>query len=136
MSEVQQSTPRTFDTEPRNGWLLFAGVMIGVTGALNVIDGLLGLYRTRFFKDTLVFGNLREWSIVFLVFGALQVAAGLGILAGQGWARWFGLITVAVNAFAQLYVISTFPLYASIIIAYDIAIFYALSVQWRRRVTA
>jgi hypothetical protein len=132
LSEVQQSTPRTFDTSPRNGWILFAGVMIAVTGALNFIDGFVALYRTRFFKDTLAFGNLRQWAIVALVFGGLQVAAGLAILGRQGWGRWFGLITVAINAFAQLYVISTFPVYAAIIIAYDIAIFYALAVQWRR----
>jgi hypothetical protein len=113
--------------------VVFAGVMITVTGALNGIDGLVGLFRTRYFRSTFIFGNLREWAIVFLVFGAIQIATGLAILARQRWARWVGIAMVTINAFAQLFVIDTYPIYAAIIIAYDIAVFYALSVRWQRR---
>ncbi len=132
MSEIPQARA-VHDDRGRNGWILFAGVMITIAGALNAIDGLVGLYRTRYFTNTYVLGDLREWSFVFLAFGALQVAAGLAILGRQGWARWFGLAMVSINAFAQLFVIGTYPLYASLIIAYDIAIFYALSVRWHAR---
>lgn len=113
--------------------MLFAGVMIIVTGALNAIDGGIALWRTRYFANTFAFGNLRDWSIVFLALGALQIAAGLAILARQGWGRWFGLAMVSINAFLQLYAIGSYPLYATLIIAYDIAIFYALSVRWQRK---
>lgn len=133
VSNAPQTTTGPFDRE-RSGWVVFAGVMITITGALNAIDGLVGLYRTRYFGTGFVFGNLRDWSIVFLAFGALQIAAGLAILAGQGWARWFGIAMASINAFLQLFVITTYPLYASLIIAYDIAIFYALAVHWHRRV--
>lgn len=107
--------------------------MIGVTGALNAIDGLVALYQTRYFTDRFVIGNLRDWAWVFVVLGALQIAAGLSILARQGWARWLGLAMVSINAFLQLYAISSYPFYAVLIIAYDIAVFYALSVKWQRK---
>jgi hypothetical protein len=116
--------------------MIFAGVMIGVTGALNAIDGLLALYRTRYFADRFVIGNLREWAFVFLGLGILQIVAGLSILSRQGWARWFGLAMVSINAFLQLYAISSYPFYAVLIIAYDIAVFYALSVKWQKKATA
>jgi hypothetical protein len=83
-----------------------------------------------------VFGNLREWAFVFVALGALQIVAGLSILARQGWARWFGLAMVSINAFLQLYAISSYPFYAILIIAYDIAVFYALSVKWQKKATA
>ena len=145
MSEISKPTAvptpaapaaSTFGRSATSGWIVFAGTMIAIAGALNAIDGFVGLYRTRYFSNTFVFGNLREWSIAFLIIGVLQVLAGLGIMARQGWARWFGLAMVSINAFLQLSVISTYPLYASLIIAYDIAIFYALTVHWQRRAAA
>ena len=142
MSEISRSSaiPESSTTavvESRtSGWMIFAGVMIGVTGALNAIDGLLALYRTRYFADRFVIGNLREWAFVFLGLGILQIVAGLSILSRQGWARWFGLAMVSINAFLQLYAISSYPFYAVLIIAYDIAVFYALSVKWQKKATA
>lgn len=133
LSEVTRSTTTAFPASRSNGWMLFAGVMISVTGALNAIDGAIAFWRTRYFVDSFVFGNLRNWSIVFMALGALQIAAGLAILARQGWARWFGLAMVSINAFLQLYAIRSYPLYATLIIAYDIAVFYALSVRWQRK---
>ena len=115
-------------------WIDFAGIMTLVAGGLNAVDGLVAFYRTSYFIDTFVLGNLRFWSVVLMAFGAIQIAAGFAILGRRGWGRWFGLITVTVNAFTQLFVITSYPFWAAIIIAYDIAIFYALSVQWERRI--
>lgn len=140
MSEISKATTApaaattgSFARSRVNGWIVFAGLMITITGALNAIDGLVGLYRTRYFSNTYIFGNLRDWSIAFLILGAFQVLAGLSILGRQSWARWFGIVMVSINAFLQLFVISAFPLYASLIIGYDIAVFYALTVHWERR---
>jgi hypothetical protein len=135
-SAVPESSSTAFAESRTSGWVVFAGVMIGVTGGLNLINGLVALYRTRYFADHFVFGNLRSWALVFVALGALQVVAGISILARQGWARWFGLAMVSVNAFLQLYAISSYPFYAILIIAYDIAVFYALSVKWQKKATA
>ena len=37
-----------------------------------------------------------------MLWGVLLVLAGLGLLGGQGWARWFTIILVGLNFFAQL----------------------------------
>lgn len=140
MSEISKATSAsppaeagTFTRTRTSGWVVFASVMITITGALNMVDGLVGLYRTRTFSNTYLFGDLREWSWAFLVLGLLQVVAGVSIMARQGWARWFGIAMVSINAFLQLFVISSYPLYALLIIAYDIAVFYALAVRWDRQ---
>jgi hypothetical protein len=135
----QQSTPQTTGGDAKivrnNGWIAFAGVMTGAAGALNIVDGFVALYRTSVFKDTMLIGNLRYWAFAFIVFGVLQVAAGFAIWAGQSWARWFALVTVALNALLQLLAINNYPFYAIAIIAYDVAVFYALAAHWQRRVT-
>jgi hypothetical protein len=140
LSEISRSTavPQPSSTGAlavtrTSGWIVFAGVMIAVTGALNAIDGTIALYRTRYFADHFIIGNLREWALVFVALGALQIVAGLSILSRQGWARWFGLAMVSINAFLQLYAISSYPFYSVLIIAYDIAVFYALSVRWQKK---
>jgi hypothetical protein len=139
LSEISRSTavpqPSTSAAAATrtSGWIVFAGVMIAVTGALNAIDGLIALYRARYFVNNFVIGNLRVWAWVFVALGALQIAAGLSILSRQGWARWFGLAMVSINAFLQLYAITSYPFYSVLIIAYDIAVFYALSVRWQKK---
>lgn len=118
-----------------NGWISFAAVMIGAVGALNIVDGFVALYRTSVFRNTLVVGQLRYWAFAFIVFGVIQLAAAFAVSAGQGWARWFAIVTVSVNAFAQLLAIDAYPFYAIAVIAYDVVVFYALAAHWQGRVT-
>ena len=135
MAEVEkQSSAGRAIAVRQSRWLSFAGIMTLVTGGLNAVDGLVAFYRTSYFRDVFILGNLRFWSVALMAFGAIQIAAGFAILGRQGWGRWFGLITVTINAFTQLFVITSYPFWAAIIIAYDIAIFYALSVHWERRI--
>jgi hypothetical protein len=131
---VQQTTSSGVGTAPaRSGWVDFAGVMTIITGAFNGIDGLVAYYRTSYFRDVAPVGNLRFWAFVWVVFGVLQLGAGFAILGRQAWGRWFAIATVSVNAFLQLIVFINNPWWSAIIIAYDIAIFYALAVHWRSR---
>jgi hypothetical protein len=132
----KQAVPGIFAPTSRSGWITFAGTMTLVTGGLNALDGLIGLYRTSYFRDLFVFGNLRAWAIAWVVFGAIQLLAGFAILGRQGWGRWFALATVSINAFIQLLTFSAAPFWSLAIIAYDVAIFYALSVHWQRRISA
>jgi hypothetical protein len=131
--QQQMSQSGTPSATAGTGWLEFAGVMTVITGAFNVFDGLVAFYRTSYFRNVFLFGNLRFWAGVFVVFGVVQLLAGFAILARQGWGRWFAMLTVGLNAFAQLLVIGANPWWSSIIILYDVVIFYALAVHWGRR---
>jgi hypothetical protein len=67
-----------------------------------------------------------------VIWGALLVLAGLGLLAGQGWARWFTIVVVTINFFAQLGFIgnSQYPLWALTGIALSVVVLYALTARW------
>ena len=62
----------------------------------------------------------------------LLVLAGLGLMAGQGWARWFAIVVVALNFIAQLGFLgnSQTPLWSLTVIALNIIVLYALTARW------
>jgi hypothetical protein len=131
--QQQQPAEAPVGPRPRSGWVDFAGAMTLVTGFLNTSQGLVALYRTSFFTSHFVIGNLRAWSWALLAFGIVQIFAGLAILNGREWGRWFGIIVATLNAVAQLLVIDSYPFWSMAIIAYDVVIFYALTVRWAPR---
>lgn len=133
----QQTGPGAMaSTATSDGWIQFAGVMTILAGAFNLFDGLVQYYRASYFRLVFVYGGLRFWGVVFIAFAVLQLLAGFAILGRQEWGRWFAIVFVVLNAFAQLFVITSNPWWASVIIIYDVVIFYALAVHWRRRPVA
>jgi hypothetical protein len=112
------------------GWLTFAGMMLGLAGIFNVLDGILALADSKVFTEhaTYVFSDLRPWGWIVLVLGALQLIASVAIFAGSEFARWFGIIVAGLNAIAQLSFIPAYPVWSIAIFAMDIMIIYALAV--------
>lgn len=133
MQEPGGSRPMT--AVEADGWVQFAGIMILMVGVFNGIDGFVALLRSSYFAGTPIYGNLFFWSIVWLAFGIAQVLAGFAILSQQTWGRWFGIVTVSLNALVQLFAIALYPWWSIVIIAFDVAIIYALTARWGRRTT-
>jgi len=81
--------------------------------------------------------DLTAWGWILMLWGVLLVLAGLGLAAGQGWARWFTIVVVALNFFAQLGFLgnSQYPLWALTALALNVMVLYALTVRWRESET-
>ena len=76
--------------------------------------------------------DLTTWGWVMMIWGALLALGGLGLLAGQGWARWFAIFVVSLNFFAQLGFLgnSQYPLWALTALALNAIVLYALTARW------
>ena len=117
------------------GWIGFAGIVMLIIGAIDFFQGLVALLEDEYFVPTgsgfLVF-DLTGWGWLLLIWGSLLVLAGLGLLAGQTWARWFAIIVVALNFLAQLGFMgnSQDPIWAMTVIALNIIVLYALTARW------
>jgi len=117
------------------GWIGFAGTLMLIIGGIDIFQGLVALLEDEYFVPTgsgfLVF-DLTGWGWMLLIWGSLLVLAGLGLLAGQGWARWFAIIVVAVGFIAQLGFLgnSPYPLWSLTVIALQIIVLYALTARW------
>jgi len=87
----------------------------------SVIQGISAIARSRVFVGGAhyVFGDLRAWGWIALIFGVLQLVAGVGVLLGNQLARWFGIAVLGLNAIDQMFFIP-FPFWSLTIIAMDV----------------
>jgi hypothetical protein len=112
-----------------HGWLTFAGIMVIIVGALNVIWGIAAIDQSTFFvgETKLVFQDVKTWGWIVLFVGVLEIFAGFGIFARNQAARWFGIVVASLNLIAALLSINAYPTWGLIIVLIDILIIYGLA---------
>jgi hypothetical protein len=117
------------------GWIGFAAIVMLIIGFIDFFQGLIALLKDNYFVVTpagFLAVDLTQWGWIMVVWGVLLVLAGLALAAGQGWARWFTIIVVGINFFAQLGFLgnSQYPLWALTALALNVVVLYALTVRW------
>jgi hypothetical protein len=117
------------------GWVFFAGVLMIMDGLFSVITGLVALFKDDYYlvgKDGLVVTiDYTAWGWVHLLVGVLVALAGLGVIAGQTWARVVGVLMAILSALANFAFLAAYPVWATIIIVVDVFVIYALIVHGR-----
>jgi hypothetical protein len=121
------------------GWLGFAGILMLIVGSIDFFQGLIALFEDEYFVVTrsgYLAVDLTAWGWIMLIWGVLLVLAGLGLVGGQGWARWFAIVVVSLNFIAQLGFLgnSQTPLWSLTVIALNIIVLYALTARWSESV--
>lgn len=119
-------------TSSSAGWVGFAAIMMIILGVFNIIEGLVALFRNSYYvvaPNGLLLLNLTGWGWLHLAIGVLEVAAGLALFSGASWARVVTVILVSVNAIDQLTFLSAYPVWASIVIALDVVVVWAVVVH-------
>jgi len=119
---------RTYAEGRGYGLVLFAGVLLLVAGFWNMIYGIAGIANSHVFVANAhyVFGNLRAWGWITLIFAILLLIAGGGVIAGNQAARWFAVAVLGLNAIEQMFVIPAYPFWSLTIIAMDVVALYGL----------
>jgi hypothetical protein len=110
------------------GLLIFASVLLLVIGFWNLIQGISAIARSHVFVANAhyVFGDLRAWGWVTLIFSILLLLAGVGVLIGNQLARWFAVVMLGLNAIEQMFFIPAYPFWSLTIIAMDVVALYGL----------
>lgn len=115
------------------GWVVFASVMMMVVGAFQAVVGLTALFDSGYYvvgqSGLLVNVDYTAWGWVHVALGALAVAAGIGLLAGQMWARIIGIAMALVSAVVNLAFIAAYPLWSILVIALDVVVIYAIAMH-------
>ena len=119
---------------PTSGWVgmaMFGGVMMMVAGTFHAMAGLVGIFKDTSYwavgsSQLVISMDYTAWGWLHLIVGALAIAAGAGILAGQAWARVAGVVLAFISALVNLAFLAAFPLWATLIIAIDVLVIYAL----------
>jgi hypothetical protein len=129
------STGSSYEEGRGYGLVLFAGVLLLVVSFWNLIYGIAALAKSHVFVANAhyVFGDLRTWGWITLIVAVLQLLAGIGVMAGNQLARWFGIFLVGLNAINQMFFIPAYPIWSLTIIAMDIVALYGLCAYGSKR---
>jgi hypothetical protein len=92
---MSQETYETYD-EPTGwvGWIMFAAVMMIVSGSLNTLYGVIAAVNDDWVvwtNRTAVYLDLSEWGWVHIVLGVIVLLSGCGVLSGNILARTVGV---------------------------------------------
>jgi hypothetical protein len=126
----------TYEEDERGvGWLLFAATMLGLAGILTVIDGIVALSRSKFFvgSQVFVFSDLRTWGWLMLLVGALLILAAMGVFAGSGFSRWFGIFAASIGMIGHFSAMNMYPFWSLIVITCCILVIYGLAAYGGKR---
>jgi hypothetical protein len=128
MSAGDRARTTTDDLAERSGWATFAGVMLAIVGALNVVYGIAAIDSANFYVNNAqyVVSDLNAYGWTLLIVGAIQFCAAFSIFAGTSWGRWVGVFSAGVNSIAQLLFLPAYPALALALFAIDILIIYGL----------
>jgi len=110
------------------GLVLFAAIVLFVTGCFNIIQGIAAIANSHVFVPHAhyVFASLTTWGWVTAILGALQLVAAAGVLAASQLFRWFAVAVIGLNAIDQMLFAPAYPVWSLTIIALDVVALYGL----------
>ncbi|MEU9135706.1 hypothetical protein AB0D33_06995 [Streptomyces sp. NPDC048404] len=114
-----------------SGWTAFAGVMMIFGGAMAIFQGIAAIAQDDVFVTTRNYVytfNLTSWGWIHLTLGVLVVLAGVAVFRGMLWARIVGITLAGLSMVANFMWLPYSPVWASVLIAVDAFVIWALCV--------
>jgi len=120
-----------------NAWAegigIFAGAALLTVGIFQFLEGVAAAAKDDVFVSTpnYVFEfDLTTWGWIHIILGVVVAVVGGAILAGQRWALVAGIVLAILSALLNFIWLPYYPAWAILIIAFDIAVVWALSTIW------
>ena len=116
------------------GWVAFAAVMAFMLGVYHVVQGLIAIFNDEYFlvgsSGLVVSLDFTVWGWLHLLLGLVAIAAAYGLVQGAGWGRVLAICLAVLSAVVNLGFLAAYPLWSTLIIAFDVIVIYALTVHW------
>ena len=120
------------------GLSAFAGFMLLLAGSFQMLAGLSAIFKgnTSIYARTadatyVLHLSTSGWGWLHLLVGLIVFLAGLGIFAGQVWARTVGVLVALASAVVNFMFIPIYPFWAIVIITIDVFVIWALTAHGR-----
>jgi hypothetical protein len=133
------SQHRSYDETTGGAWafgiVTFAGVMLVTVATFQILEGIAAIAKDEVFvlgSDYVYKFDVTTWGWIHVVLGAIGLATGIGLLAGQTWARITGIALAVVGALASFAFLPYYPLWSILVIAFYVLVMWALTTQLRR----
>lgn len=115
------------------GWAVFAGTVLAIVGAFNIIYGLAAIFRDEVITtsgERVIIWDVTRYGWILLILGIFQLLAGMALFAGASWARWTAVVLAGLNAVGNVPFLTVQPIWTGLIIALDIIVIYQLTARW------
>jgi hypothetical protein len=112
------------------GFILFAAIMMIMTGFFQVLAGLVAIFENEFYVATrnyLFQFDATTWGWIHLLVGLLVAFAGWSLLSGRTWARALAITLAVLSAVANFLFIPYYPFWSLLIIALDVFVIWAIA---------
>jgi hypothetical protein len=112
------------------GWWIFAAILLGISGVLNIIWGIAAIDESHFVTITgaqYLFSNLNTWGWVTLILGIVEILAALSLWTGGSFGRWFAIIAAGLVAIGALLDVRVLPFWSICVFALSVIIIYQLA---------
>src|SRR6476620_9710985 len=115
------------------GWIAFASLVLFMLGTFHIIQGIAALVKDDYFavssSGLMVHVSYTTWGWTHIVEGVVLILAGVGILAGQMWARVVGTALAVVSAVISLAFMPAYPILSVLMITLAVVVIMALTVH-------
>ena len=115
------------------GWAVFAGTVLAIVGAFNVIYGLAAIFRDEVITTTgsaVIVWDVTQWGWILFIFGIFQLLAGMALFAGAELGALDRGRLAGLNAVGNVGVSHRPAVWTALIIALDIIVIYQLTARW------
>ena len=128
---TQQSTgPRVGPHGMAMGITVTAAVILMIAGVFGMIQGIVGVFASDFYVVTqkwLFELDPTVWGWGQIVIGVIAFGAGLGLFFGKVWAQAVAIIVAAFSILANFTWLPYYPIWAVLVIAFDVFVIWAVS---------
>ena len=114
------------------GVTLFAGTALATVGFFQFFEGLSAVLNDNVYVRTRDYAyqfDITTWGWIHLVVGVIAVLVGIGTLLDRDLAYIMGVMIAALSALTNFLFIPWYPVWAIVIIAFDVAVIWALCVR-------
>ena len=116
------------------GWIVFAGVMMIISGSLNALYGVVAAVNDDWVGWTNrenAFLDVSQWGWVHIVLGLIVLLCGIGLFSGNILARTVAVIIASISLVSNFFFIPVYPLWALTVITIDALVIWALTAHGR-----
>jgi hypothetical protein len=107
----------------------FAGTMLIMVSLFQILQGIAAVAADEVYLTGIQYVyqlDVTSWGWIHIVVGALALATGIGVLAGQAWAYMVGVVLAIVASVANFAFLPYYPIWGAIILAFNVAVIWAL----------
>ena len=110
------------------GWGTFGAVMLVVLGGLNIVNGFTAIHNSDYFSRQIVYHNLTLWGWVFLIWGILELVAGVLVFGRSLTGYYMGVCLAGTATILWFFMLFAAPIPAMVGVIVGLTVIYSLTV--------